>query len=141
VDDISATGRLSGRAPVTVTAEGLAITGGWLETAPGGGLLRYAPAVSPAALRQGGEGATLALTVLENFRYESLRIDIDREAGGETEIAVHLRGANADVYDGYPIEFNLNISGPIDQMLRRGLEGYRVPDAVAERLRGFGVGQ
>lgn len=138
IDDISASGRLSGRAPVTVTADGFAITGGRLETASGGGLLRYAPPLAPAALRQGGEGATLALTVLENFRYESLAIDIDRDAGGDAEIAVHLRGANPDVYDGYPIEFNLNISGPIDQMLRRGLEGYRVPDAVAERLQGFG---
>ena len=138
MEDISASGRLSGRVPVTVTAEGLAIAGGRLETAEGGGFLRYAPEVAPAMLRQGGEGASLALNVLENFRYESLRIEIDRDAGGDAEIAVHLRGSNADVYDGFPIEFNLNISGPIDQMLRRGLEGYRVPDAVAEKLRGFG---
>ncbi|MCH7943721.1 MAG: YdbH domain-containing protein, partial [Proteobacteria bacterium] len=138
MEDISASGRLSGRVPVTVTAEGLAISGGRLETAEGGGFLRYAPEVAPAMLRQGGEGASLALNVLENFRYESLRIEIDRDAGGDAEIAVHLRGSNADVYDGFPIEFNLNISGPIDQMLRRGLEGYRVPDAVAEKLRGFG---
>ena len=136
--DLSASGRLSGRVPVAVTAEGFAIVAGRLETAPGGGLLRYAPALAPAALRQGGEGATLALSVLENFRYETLRIDIDRDAGGDAEIAVHLRGSNADVYDGYPIEFNLNISGPIDRMLRRGLVGYRVPDAVTERLQGFG---
>lgn len=137
MDDLSASGRLSGRAPVTVTAEGVAISDGLLQTAQGG-VLRYAPREAPAALRLGGEGATLALSVLENFRYETLAIDIERDVGGDAEIAVHLRGSNPDVYDGYPIEFNLNISGPIDRMLRRGLEGYRVPDAVAERLQGFG---
>ena len=138
MDGLSASGRLSGRVPVTLSAEGFAIVGGRLGTAAGGGLLAYAPEQAPAALRLGGEGATLALSVLENFAYDNLRIDIDREAGGDAEIAIHLRGSNADVYDGYPIEFNLNISGPIDKMLRAGLEGYRVPEAVAEKLRGFG---
>ena len=138
MEDLSASGRLSGEAPVTVTPEGFAIIGGRLGTATSGGRIRYAPLAAPAALRQGGEGANLALSVLENFSYETLQIELDRDIGGDAAIAVHLRGANPDVYDGYPIEFNLSISGPIDQMLRRGLVGYRVPDAVAQRLQGFG---
>ena len=136
IDGLAATGRLSGRVPVAFTGDGLVIENGRLEAE--GGVLRYAPSGAPAALRQAGEGATLMLGALENFAYETMRITLDREAGGEAEIGVHLRGSNPDFYDGYPVEFNLGVSGALDTMLRRGLEGYRVPDAIRERLQGFG---
>jgi hypothetical protein len=99
--------------------------------------LRYAPGGAPAALRQAGEGATLMLDALEDFRYEALSITLDREADGETDVALHIKGANPGFYDGYPVEFNLTISGELDTMLRRGLEGYRVPDAIRQRIQGF----
>ena len=136
INGLAATGRLSGRVPVAFAGDGLVIENGRLEAE--GGVLRYAPSGAPAALRQAGEGATLMLGALENFAYETMRITLDRKAGGEAEIGVHLRGSNPDFYDGYPVEFNLGVSGALDTMLRRGLEGYRVPDAIRERLQGFG---
>ena len=137
IDALTATGRLSGRVPVALTADGLVIEDGWLEA--DGGVLRYAPTGAPAALRQAGEGATLMLTALENFNYEIMRITLDKEAGDRTVIALHIRGANPDLYDGYPVEFNIPIEGyDLAQMLRRGLVGSRVPEAIRKKLQRFG---
>ncbi len=78
------------------------------------------------------------LAALENFEYELLRVALDRTADGDTVVGLHLRGANPSFYDGYPVEFNINILGELDAMLQRGLESYRIPDVIAERLRDFG---
>lgn len=138
IDGLAATGRLSGLIPVAVSGDGVVIRDGLLEAAPGGGVLGYAPSAVPGALRQAGESVTLMLTAIENFHYESLRITLDRQVDGATEIGLHLRGANPAFFEGYPVEFNLTVSGELDTMLRRGLEGYRVPDAILKRLEGFG---
>jgi hypothetical protein len=138
IDGLAATGRLSGLIPVAVSGDGVVIRDGLLEAAPGGGVLSYTPSAMPGALRQAGESAMLMLAALENFHYESLRITLDRQVDGATEIGLHLRGANPAFFEGHPVEFNLTVSGELDTMLRRGLEGYRVPDAILKRLEGFG---
>jgi hypothetical protein len=137
VDGLSATGLLDGRAPVRTEGEDWAIQGGRLQ-ARSGGLIAYAPVEAPTALADQGETVALALSALKNFRYDKLDLSIDRVAGGDMAIGVHVSGNNPDFYDGYPVEFNLNLTGRLDQILRRGLAGYRVPDAIAERLSSFG---
>ena len=138
IGGLEATGLLSGRIPVSFTGAGVVIAGGVLEAGPEGGVLRYKPDAAPSALREAGETATLMFAALENFEYERLRITLDRKADGDTVVGLHLRGANPSFYDGYPVEFNINISGELDTMLQRGLESYRIPDVIAERLREFG---
>ena len=138
IGGIEASGLLSGRIPASFGDAGVVISGGVLEANAEGGVLRYKPDAAPSALRDAGEGATLMLAALENFEYELLRVTLDRRADGETNVGLHLRGANPSFYDGYPVEFNLNISAELDAMLQRGLESYRIPDVIAERLREFG---
>ena len=137
VGGLEVSGRLNGRIPVAVTEAGVVIADGRLDAA-GGGVLRYAPSGAPAALRGAGEGATLMLDALGDFRYQALGMTLAREADGATKIELHLTGANPAFYDGYPVELNLAISGDLDHMLRRGLEGYRVPEAIRQRIQGFG---
>ncbi len=50
---------------------------------------------------------------------------------------IRLDGNNPDLYDGYPVSFNFGVSGKLDQILSRGLTGYRIPDRIRERLMGF----
>ena len=54
-------------------------------------------------------------------------------------IGMKIRGKNPNFYDGYPVELNLNVSGELDRILRRGLAGYRVPDMIREKLATFGA--
>ena len=92
----------------------------------------------PAALEAGGENVNLLLQALENFRYEELRLTIDGRTDGEMDVGLHIAGANPDLYDGYPIEFNLNLEGALANVLRqaRASTGYQIPpSAFASRCR------
>ncbi len=138
IDGLSATGLLDGRAPVRIEGADWAIEDGRLK-ARSPGRIAYAPASAPAALAEQGETVALALSALNDFQYQKLDLTIDRAAGGDMEIGVHLAGKNPGFYDGYPVEFNLNLTGRLDQILRRSLAGYKVPDTIAKRLSQFGA--
>ena len=78
------------------------------------------------------------LAALKNFRYETLRLTLDKPAHGDAAIGVHITGANPDFYKGHPVNFNLTLSVDLGALLGQGLEGYRVPEAVRRRLQRFG---
>jgi hypothetical protein len=50
---------------------------------------------------------------------------------------MQVKGRNPDFYGGHPVEFNLNVSGKLDQILNRGLAGYRIPDTIRDKLDDF----
>ncbi len=138
VDGLAATGTLGGRIPVTIEGGDWLVRGGRLS-AEGPGLLAYAPANPPAALAGQGESVQLALSAMRNFLYKELDLTIDRQPGGDMAIGVHILGSNPDLYDGYPVALNFNVSGRLDQILRQSLVGYRVPDAIRRKLATFGA--
>ena len=121
---------------ITVTGAEAVIRGGELVS-DGPGWVRYRPDQAPAALQAGGENVNLLLQALENFRYEELRLTIDGRTDGEMDVGLHIAGANPDLYDGYPIEFNLNLEGALAEILRASLAGYRIPESIRERMQGF----
>lgn len=137
LDGAEASGRMSGTLPIEVSPDGISIPGGTLA-AVGAGVLRYAPAVPPPALQGGGEGVSLMLEALKNFHYEALELSIDGRAGGEWVTVLHIAGKNPDFMDGYPFEFNLNVSGRLDEILRQGLRGYTLPERIGTGLGGEG---
>lgn len=136
VDGLTGEGHMSGRIPIAIENGDVIITGGVFD-ADAPGVLRYAPLAPPAALQGQGETVSLALSALTNFQYQALRLTVDRQAGGEMLVGMHVTGNNPDFYDGYPVEFNLNVSGALDQVLRQGLAGYRIPETIQERLEEF----
>jgi hypothetical protein len=137
IDGLDGTGSLSGEIPLRLDPAGMVIEGGRLAAA-GPGRLSYAPGKPPAALQGGGESVSLALAALTDFRYDELRATLDRQAGGDVRIGMHVRGKNPSFYNGYPVELNFTLSGELDRILRRGLAGYRIPDSIRERLSTFG---
>ncbi len=137
VDGLEASGRLAGTLPVVFADDTVTLNGGVLESAAPG-TLRYDPANPPAALK-GEEGSPTAMLMgaLTDFRYDSLRITIDGQAGGELSAGLSLRGANPSFYDGYPVALNLKLSGALDRILRQNLDVYRIPDTLRDRMTGF----
>jgi hypothetical protein len=136
IEGLTATGSLSGQIPVTAGADGLVIRDAVLA-ATGPGTLRYAPAATPSALLGGGESVGLALQALSNFQYTDLKLTVNRETGGDTVALMQVKGRNPDFYGGHAVEFNLNVSGNLDQILNRGLAGYRIPDTIRDKLGDF----
>jgi hypothetical protein len=129
-------GVLSGAIPVTLFPAGLAIDHAKLK-AEGPGALRYNQTQAPAALANAGDSVKMALSALSDFRYDRLEVDLDRKATGDTELGLHIAGRNPSFYNGYPVEFNLSVTGRLDEALRKGLAGYQVPDMIRERLKSF----
>jgi hypothetical protein len=129
-------GVLSGAIPVTLFPAGLAIDHAKLK-AEGPGALRYSQDQAPAALANAGDSVKMALSALSDFRYDRLEVDLDRKATGDTELGLHIAGRNPSFYNGYPVEFNLSVTGRLDEALRKGLAGYQVPDMIRERLKSF----
>jgi len=136
MEDLTATGTLDGTIPVRFANGDLIIEGANLASRQPGEL-HYLPADVPAGLGTDAESVDLVLDALSNFHYQTLKVDLDRAAGGETVIGLHIAGANPDLYDGYPIELNVTLTGALDQIVRDSLAGYRIPEEIQERLSGF----
>lgn len=137
VDGVSASGRLSGSLPVRIGEGGVRLEGAVFDgTQPG--TLRYAPAEPPPGL-SGPEGSPtqLLLGALSDFRYDSLRLTLDGEAGGELRAGLSVRGTNPAFYDGHPVALTLTLSGALDRILRQSLDAYRIPEVVRDRMIGF----
>jgi hypothetical protein len=137
LDGLSGEGSLDGVLPLHV-ADGAAIMEGGKLAATGPGVLRYDAEAAPAALRAGGEGVDLLLQALENFHYEALEITLDGRTDAAMDIALHIAGANPDLYDGHPVEFNLDLEGELANILRQGIASWQIPERIRERMQGFG---
>ena len=66
-----------------------------------------------------------------------MALAVNGTAGSTLSVSFAVRGANPGFYDGYPVALNLNVSGALDTILRRGISTYRIPDAVRERMMDF----
>ncbi|WP_119301851.1 intermembrane phospholipid transport protein YdbH family protein [Dongia deserti] len=133
VAGLSGEGAISGTAPITLFPNGIIVDNAkFAAEAPG--ILRYDPAQAPAALSSAGDSVGLALQALSNFHYKELIVSLNRKLTGDAELGLHIAGSNPSFYNGYPVEFNLNLSGKLDEVLRKGLAGYRLPSIIEERL-------
>jgi hypothetical protein len=136
LDDLTGEGLINGTLPLTIGEFAASIAGGELAaSAPG--VLRYTPSSVPGVLQAGGESVKLMLQALENFRYDALKITLDGRTDGATAIGLHLNGANPGLYDGHPVEFNLNLDGNLASLIQTNLENYQIPDRIRERIQGF----
>lgn len=134
---LSADGALSGQVPVRIEGGEVLIRKAHLESsAPG--ILRYRSAQPSSALHAPEQGISLLLQALADFHYKELRVDLDGRTNGDMTVGLHILGSNPTVYDGAPIAFNLSIAGPLTQVVRQGLENYRVPDPVRAQMMTFG---
>jgi hypothetical protein len=133
--ELEASGSLSGEIPVLLQDNDLAIEGGRLATKEPG-VLRYIPE-GGAAIGGGDENVEMLVTAVSNFHYQSIVIDLDRALGGASIVGLHISGANPELYDGYPIELNVNLTGDLDRIVRDSLAGWRVPEEIRKRLSGF----
>ncbi|MDE0808727.1 MAG: YdbH domain-containing protein [Alphaproteobacteria bacterium] len=137
VKGLHAEGTLSGTLPFTWTpGVGLSVTDATL-TADGPGKVRYLAGPRDKALRESGEQVGLMLDALSDFRFKTLGLKFDGRPGDGYRIALALEGANPDLYDGYPVRFNLDLSGQLDDVIKTGYRTYTLPTRVRDAvLRG-----
>ncbi len=132
VEGLSGTGKLSGRIPMTISGENLVIRDGYLA-AEDEGVIRYRSEQAAHALAGGGESVELMLRALEDFHYQELWLSVNKAAGGEANIALHLLGHNPAVLEGHPFKFNINLTANVDSLIAAILEGYRTSKQLIGR--------
>ncbi len=103
-------------------------------TARGPGVLRYRDDRPPDVLAGQGQGVDLLFTALADFRYESLRAKFDGYLADEMTVELQLRGANPELYEGYPIELNVNLEAPILPLALAGRDVMGLPEAVRRSI-------
>ena len=123
-----ATGRVNGRVPVQIGADGLRFGTGWLELKPGvraeiefnaKGLLTggAAPGSASFAMLQKVESGLLKLRISE------LRLDIRPTDAPEGRSArLHLKGEPVDKEVKAPVILDLNVNGPLEKLINMGLD-------------------
>lgn len=128
------TGNLSGTLPVVIVGESQVAVNGGLLKADGPGVLRLDGATLRGVLgQQGGEQIGLMIQALEDFRYDTLEIAIDKALEGDADMRITLGGLNPAVLDGHPFRFNISVKGNADRLLATILTVYRASGGVIEQ--------
>ena len=138
-DDLEITGVIDGTLPLRLEGDRIFAEEGRLIASEAGGVIRYrsgggTPGEAPPESGTVG-GMELVLDALENFHYRTLDVTIGGELTGELLLKLRIEGSNPDVYDGYPFQLNLNLEGPLADVIRGSQTGFRVQDAVEERFQ------
>ena len=133
-EGLNVTGTVSGQLPVAIDGAAMSVAQGTLA-ADGSGVIRYRPAAPPPSLA-GSPGGALALKALSHFKFDSLAMNVNGALADEMALTLAVSGRNPDLYNGYPIALNLNLTGKLAEILRQGFGAARVPDAAVQELRG-----
>lgn len=140
LDDVRATGTVDGTIPFRLVRDTIVVENGVLATR-GPGEIRYGAEAAPEEIKAAAAaepGMDTLMTALRNFQYQSLRATLDGRSDGEANVKLAVRGSNPDLYGGFPIALNVNLSGALYVIARRSLAlariGDRIRDYYAERL-------
>lgn len=134
LEDLTGSGRISGRIPIELQGESLSVDQGLLQ-AEGPGVLALRSPEARSALAAGGDYVALMFDALENFQYEKLEIGLSKPLSGTTQIRLRLLGANPDVLDGQPFDLNINVQTNAAPLLEALAESRRLQQDVTEQLR------
>lgn len=114
-EGLQGSGRLSGNIPLRFSDAAMALDEGRLKNTTKGHI----------SFDPGGEASpqldNIAMQALRDFRYDLLDARLDYQKNGDYRIGARLEGRNPDLYDGFPIAFNINLTGTLPGLLRASL--------------------
>ncbi len=82
-----------------------------------------------------GVEENIALQALKNFHYDELDGTLSYNKAGEYHIRLHLLGANPDLYNGYPVDFVLNLRGELSGIFRSLFLTGNFEEAVLQQVK------
>lgn len=141
LEGLTATGSLTGRLPLVWDfEEGLSLRRARLSAATAGGTVQYRPANPPPALQDSGEEVSLLMQAVRNLVYEQFEIEADGRPGEPFDIKLRVRGANPDLFDGYPVALNVTLSGRLDEMFLNARRTLGLSDVLRRKLEAHNAG-
>jgi hypothetical protein len=132
-DEIRGTGVLDGFVPLRIDAGAISASGGRVWARAPGGRLRYASAAQGLFTAQ--PGLDFALRALGDFSYTELEADVDYAVDGTLALAVRLLGNNPAVEAGRPIQYNLQLTQSVPDLLRSLRLSDQLTDQIERHIR------
>lgn len=114
-DGLDASGRMSGMIPLRMKESDIAIDDGRMKNTTVG---RLSYVAGDAASTQMDN---IALQALKDFHYDLLDATLNYQFDGDYAIRARIEGRNPSLYDGFPVAFNLNLTGSLPGLLRASL--------------------
>jgi len=127
--ELSGTGTISGKLPLRLSMDSIEVHGGSLNgTHPG--VLRYqGPVVNDE---------NIAFKALRNMLYHKLQATFNYNRTGGYEMGLRVEGKNPNVLSGYPVAFNLNLSGQLPELLQKGILAGDFTQPIMEQFKKAG---
>jgi hypothetical protein len=137
MEGLDATGTVNGTLPLQIRNGAFTLVDGKLET-QGGGTIKYSPSKLPSFLANAKQQQLIDLkTALTNFNYDSLSMTMNGQLGQSQKVTLHVQGKNPLFYSGHPVDFNLNLEGPLENVLRYAPGGSKIPDSIKQQLEAY----
>ncbi|WPD22322.1 MAG: YdbH domain-containing protein [Candidatus Electrothrix scaldis] len=125
VKDMHATGKISGKIPVTIDDKKVSVEKGELYNDPPGGEINYtAPDAHLTGLPE------YAIKAIRDFRYTSLKSTAQYAPSGQLDLAVGLQGISPELDKNREVHLNINI----EQNLNTLLQGLRYSKGLSEKI-------
>ena len=125
VPELSGTGTLSGKLPLRLSMDSIEVRSGSLKsTRPG--VLHYQGPVA--------DDENIAFKALRNMLYHNLQATFNYQRNGDYKLGLRVEGKNPDVLSGYPVAFNLNLSGQLPELLQKGILAGDFTQPIMEQI-------
>lgn len=132
VPGLRVTGHINGQVPVAIKDGDPILMDGNIAAEDQGIIIYRGEAADAAATEQ----TKLLTDALQNFHYTELAGGLSGNANGDLVLRLSLKGANPDLYDGYPFAINVKLEGSLADLLRRGTVGFRPLELIKEQSKG-----
>lgn len=137
MDGLTANGLVDGTLPLRIHNGEFSLENGVLESR-GSGFIRYNPQDMPAFLRDSSQKQIADLQVaLRAFEFENLKLTLDGTLGKNQKIGISVKGKNPEFYNGYPVALNLNVEGPLENILKYSPGSSQIPDSIRKQMEEY----
>jgi len=133
IPGLYAEGKISFKIPTSLKKGTLIVKDGTFHSVEKG-IIKYS---TELASSEGDEN--IALKALENFHYQTLDGTMSYNEDGYYKIKLHLLGANPELYDGYPVDFTLNLQGELPGVFRSLFVTGNFEQAVMDKVKSTDV--
>ena len=114
-EGLSGSGKLSGNIPLLHLDAAVAIDEGRLKNTTKGHISYEIGAETSSRL------SNIAIQALQDFQYDVLDATLNYQVNGDYTIHVRLEGRNPELYDGFPVAFNIDLSGSLPELIQASL--------------------
>lgn len=128
-EDLVGSGRLSGSIPLKLRDGELAIDNGRLKNTTLGHISYQAGEAAASQLNN------IAVQALQDFRYDLIDATLNYQFDGAYSIRARIEGKNPTLYGGYPVAFNLNLSGALPGLMRASLITGDFHDEIMKQIK------